>query len=422
MIRILQVAASVAPSDGGPTTGVLGLNAAYNRRPHTTAIALVTDADGRSGRLSDAAREAVGHDQGVDVRVFPRSRPFRIKHSRQQRLAINQAASSADLIHIHGVYLAHTVWAYLAARRFGCRYVVQPHGALEPYQGNTGRARKHVWDSFIGRRLLHNANGVIAASQAEARNLRRRHPDARVMVMPLGVAEVDYAAPLPLRAALRKWLDAPRHRRVLFLGRLARKKRPDLLIDAWNRLDHGQLAIAGPDGEWSRATLQARISRNRSDSVVFLGQTAPPISRWMMKEAGVFVLPSENENFALVVAEAMDSGCAVVTTPQTAASEHVSRARAGIVRDFGDAGTLASALQEAMSNETTSEKMGRLGAAYAKKFLTWDNSVQLLLEDIAGQLSEPRLNLANTQQGGIVNAQQGGIVWLRRDAGISERR
>lgn len=377
--RVVQVTASIVQTDGGPTTGALGLNAAYNRRGNTTSVVLATEAEGLRGRLSAAERGRLLANPEIDLHLFPRSRPFRFKNSWPQRRAIRRAATSADLVHIHGLYLAHTAWAYQAARANGVPYVVQPHGALEPYQAAKGRLRKFAWNTFIGERILRNATALVAASQAEAENLRRTMPDVPVIVMPLGVNKGLATVHEQILGPLQPWLSQPRHRRVLFLGRLARKKRPDLLVHAWNELAIGRLAVVGPDGEWTAAELRTMVAPQRHDDVVFPGGVAPTTARWLMQNAGIFVLPSENENFAIVVGEAMAAGCAILTTAQTAASEHVALAGAGVILDHPTSASLAPALADMLSDPDRVEEYGRRGQAYARQHLTWDSAVDTLL-------------------------------------------
>jgi glycosyltransferase involved in cell wall biosynthesis len=387
-VRVIQVAASVAASDGGPTTGVLGLNAAYNRRPGTSALAIATDANGRFGRLDETERNLLTGLPGVALRVLSRSRPFRLKNSWRLCREVLREVSGADLVHIHGVYLAHSVWAWIAARRHGRPYIVQPHGALEPYQAQFGRLRKRLWDLVIGRRVLTGAAALLAASDDEARHLRDLLPGTHVIVTPLGTTTGPTTIDADMQRRLAPWLAAPQHKRVLFLGRLARKKCPDRLLEAWNRLDSGVLAVVGPDGEWTAEELRSLILPDRTDSTIMAGGTDAPGVRWFMAHAGVFVLPSESENFGISVAEAMAGGAAVVTTRQTAAAEHVTAAGAGVVLERPDPQLLADALERLLRHPEDTVVMGRRGHAYARDHLTWDGAAERLL------LSLPNLDAA----------------------------
>jgi glycosyltransferase involved in cell wall biosynthesis len=390
-VKVLHAAASVAPRDGGPSTAVLGMNRELSLLGVTSQI-VTTDADGPTGRLDGPARSAIQQDGGPVV-VCRRSRPHFLKNSWSQGINLLHLPRDTDLVHIHGVYLANSIWTFLAAQLGGTSYVVQPHGTLEPYQRGFGRLKKHLFDRLIGTRILNGAAGVIAASSAEADHLREMLPSATVFTVPLGVTRQTPAIDIVVEQQLADWLAMPRHQRVLFLGRLATKKRPDLLISAWNGTSAGHLLIVGPPQNWSADTLLRLLSPPRQGSVTFLDAVSPAAVAWLMTEAGVFTLPSENENFAISVAEAMTYGCAVVTTRQTAASEHVEAAGAGLLLPYPDVELVRAALATLMSDPLRVAEMGDRGRQYADVELTWTTTAVRLLEaytHLAPRIPHPR--------------------------------
>jgi glycosyltransferase involved in cell wall biosynthesis len=112
-----------------------------------------------------------------------------------------------------------------------------------------------------------------------------------------------------------------------------------------------------------------------------------------MQHAGIFVLPSENENFGITVAEAMAGGAAVVTTKQTAASEHVRRAQAGVVLDSPTHGQLASAIQSLLARPEQVADAGTRAHGYARTHLTWDAAATRLLDELRPSSVETRHSL-----------------------------
>ena len=354
-MRVLHATASLAPRDGGPSTAALGVNRELAGLGVDTQI-VSTDADGPTGRLDPSTRQALTAGGGL-IRLCRRSRPHSLKNSWSQGLNLLQLSRDADLVHVHGIYLANSIWTFLAAQLRGTTYVVQPHGTLEPYQQEFGQAKKRLFDRLIGTRILNGAAAVIAASGSEAANLRELLPAATVVTVPLGVSRRTPRLSDQLKQQLGDWLAVPRHQRVLFLGRLATKKRPDLLVSAWNGTREGHLLIVGPPQNWAPASLRALLSPERADSVTFLDAVDPDAVAWLMSEAGVFTLPSENENFAITVAEAMLYNCAVITTRQTAASEHVEAAGGGLVLPYPDTELLREALTHLLQNPLGTAEM-----------------------------------------------------------------
>ncbi|MBZ5734897.1 glycosyltransferase [Nocardioides sp. TRM66260-LWL] len=369
--------ASVARSDGGPTTGCLALHHAL--LDHAHSVVLATDADGPTGRLSatERAEIAAAYPQ---VAVYPRSRPLRLKASWAQAWAVLRTGRRCDVVHLHGLYLAHTVWAWLAAVIWRRPLVVQPHGVLEPYQRAFGVRHKRVWDTVVGRRIVRRAGLLVAASASEAAHLAALYPEVPRVVMPLGVADVQPTPPdAALAARLRPWLDAPAEERVVFLGRLAVKKQPDLLVRAWAAVGRGTLLVVGPEEDWTVADLEALAAEAGASRVVVAPAVDAATGAWLLEQAAIFVLPSLNENFAIAVGEAMVRGCAVVTTTETAAGEHVVAAGAGTVLREVDERSVAAAIDALLADPDAARRAGAAGAAYAREHLTWDAAARILL-------------------------------------------
>jgi glycosyltransferase involved in cell wall biosynthesis len=385
-LRSLHVAASVASRDGGSATAVLSTVRTLTRLGHD-ALILATTADGPVRvLLRDTTAPLL--ERQAPVWFCRRSRPLPLKNSWQQGLRTLREARRASILHVHGVYLANSVWAYLASLLTGTPYVVQPHGTLDPHQATRHRGRKRLFDEVIGHRILHRAVAVVATSATEAGHVRDRFPHARVAVVPLGAERVAHAT--PPQAGPFRWQGLPRTSRVVFVGRLAAKKRPDLLLDAWNRLDvAGHLIVAGPEQDWTWTTLRERLDPGRRDSVTYLGHLDERGVAWALQEAGLLVLPSEDENFGLVVPEAMVHGCAVVTTRATASGEHVTASGGGVVLGAATAESVVGALHHLLSSPQLVEAMGRAGQEYVGATLTWDASARALLHLYEHRLATP---------------------------------
>jgi glycosyltransferase involved in cell wall biosynthesis len=373
----LHVVASVAPDDGGSATAILKTAGALSAIGHD-ALVLATTADGPDRQLNRDTTRSVT-ERGAQVLFCRRSRPRSLKNSWQQGLRTFCRAPSADVIHVHGVYLANSIWSYLASRLTRTPYLVQPHGTLEPYQEARNSRRKSAFNRLIGHRILRNASALIATSGAEAENLRRRRTKAPVVVVPLGTGIVAPRRPTTFRSPM--WISLPRERRVTFLGRLATKKRLDLLMQAWSRLTcAGHLTVAGPQEDWTWEQLEDQLTPERRQSVTYMGNLDEAEVSWLLDQCGLLVLPSENENFGLVVTEAMIHGCAVLTTRQTAASEHVTAAEAGVVLDEVCVDQLVEQLSRLLDDSDTLTTMGKAAKEYAESELTWVSSANRLVE------------------------------------------
>jgi len=127
---------------------------------------------------------------------------------------------------------------------------------------------------------------------------------------------------LPERGGFRREHGIPAEALlILFLGRLSAKKSPDLLLESFAQvpetIDGKQvwLAFAGPDESGMQVRLQELARAKKVDSrVVFSGPVFGEMKWVAYRDADVFVLPSQNENFGNTAAEAAACGTPVVIT------------------------------------------------------------------------------------------------------------
>jgi glycosyltransferase involved in cell wall biosynthesis len=135
---------------------------------------------------------------------------------------------------------------------------------------------------------------------------------------------------------------------LLFIGRLAREKRIDRLVDAFSgvaaRDDDVVLVLVGEGDE--RASLIRRVRElGLSERVVFAGRhDGVELAAWY-QIGGVFVLCSEYEPFGAVVNEALLAGMPVVCSNKAGAKSLIRSGWNGTVVDPDN----IAALQDALS-------------------------------------------------------------------------
>lgn len=237
-----------------------------------------------------------------------------------------------DLIHIYGLYDLLGPAAAFSCRRSAIPYVVEPMGMYRPIVRNL--ALKRMYQRMIGARLAQQARFVIATSELERADLVGTGIDSeRIAFRRNGI---DVPGLLPERGAFRKALHLQENATlILFLGRIVSKKRPDLLIQAfadWSRRSADRhnsfLVVAGPeegDG-YVRSLKSLAGSLGVSERVLFIGPVYDEKKWQAYRDADVFVLPSENENFGNTAAEAACCGTPVIVTDRCGVAPFIAQA------------------------------------------------------------------------------------------------
>jgi glycosyltransferase involved in cell wall biosynthesis len=268
-------------------------------------------------------------------------------------------------------------------------YIVEPIGMFVPIVRNLWL--KRMYHYFVGRRLFAGASAVIATSDLEVQELAAAGVAPQKIVLRRN--GVESPGSWPPRGKFRASLGIPeRARLVLFLGRLSRKKSPELLLQAFGNLPPRigeyslMLAFAGPDDNSMQQHLAAAASRlGISERVKFSGPLYGDDKWSAYRDADVFVLPSQNENFGNTAAEAAAAGTPVVVTEQCGIAQFVKDV-AGLVVAH-DEKSVANALERLLSDPQLHAKFVS-GCAQFTSHLSWEEPVSQM-EALYATLTSP---------------------------------
>lgn len=215
--------------------------------------------------------------------------------------------SESEVFGIHGFWAPSLIVgcaAALAARR---RVILSPHGMFSAYSFAVRGARKRLALSLGARHLLERIDAFHATCEAEANEIRALGFRQPIHVIPNGVSTSGPKFPKS-QAGKRK---------LLFMSRIHPKKGLLMLVDTWAKLapmrPEWSLVIAGPDEDGHASEIASRAAKLGVE-VSFVGPLSGNEKSKALAEADLFVLPTANENFGIVVAEALAAGTPVITT------------------------------------------------------------------------------------------------------------
>lgn len=235
---------------------------------------------------------------------------------------------------------------------------------------------KRIYHALLGRRFIEAAARIVATSEAErAQLLAGGLADSRVVVRANGIDLIEFEN-LPERGRFRAANRIDRNARlILFVGRIARVKGLDLLIEALRGLAPDvHLAIVGPsDGDGTLEEIErAQREGPLAGRIVSAGPLYGQRKLEAFVDADLLVLPSRNENFGLAAAEAVAAGLPVVLTEGCGIAPRL-RDRAALVVPF-DAEALRAALCRVLGDENLRATLIAGGRAVTAE-LSWDRPV-----------------------------------------------
>ena len=175
----------------------------------------------------------------------------------------------------------------------------------------------------------------------------------------------------PIKISGEVGSDAPRQKRVLYVGRLSYwDKRIDRLLSAWKLVEESfpewKLSIVGEGGE--RNALEAFVRTNNLQRVEFLGFEPNPQNFYNSSE--ILCLTSTIEGCPMVLLEAQMCGCATMAFDCSSGVRNILSPNweSGVCVANGDIEAFASALSRLMSDDELRCSIQRNGAESAKRF------------------------------------------------------
>ena len=326
-----------------------------------------------------------------------------------------------DAVIVHGLWLYHSYAVRKAIKLYKSQHLataatdgkspklfIMPHGMLDPYfQKAPGRKlkaiRNWIYWKIIESKVISEADGMLFTCEEELRLARltfRPYKPQREINVGYGIAEPAMLTPAIEQAFLDRCPSARNRPYILFLSRIHEKKGADLLLMAYAALvadrtgTHGgghepsltenkgnieatssptdlpMLVIAGPGLETPYGQRLHQLAATLPvGSVSFLDMLTGNAKWGAFYGCQAFILPSHQENFGIVVAEAMACSKPVLISNQVNIWREIAASGGGLVEDDSVPGTLRLLRSWCQLGEPEQRAMGkRARAAYLQHF------------------------------------------------------
>ena len=380
-MRILKVVQSYFPFQerGGPVFKVRALATGLAKRGHQVTV-LTSDLGFGKGNGSQAGAERcrwgwTARSENVEAIYLSTTGQYRAVTLNPGVFAFCRGSiCHYDVVHLYGLYDLLGPAASYYCRRQAVPYVIEPMGMYPPIVRNLRLKRMYL--DLLGERFIRGGRYLVATSDQEKRELIGGGIDAaRVEVRRNGIE-------LPPREPEVGKFRRPRGISndatvILFLGRLVSKKSPDMLLEAFanwrvssGRGQDAMLVLAGPEeGDGFLAKLRSMADRlGIRDQVLFAGPLYDDAKWSAYRDANVFVLPSQNENFGNTAGEAAACGTPVIVTDRCGIAPFVGAAGEVIPHDLA---ALENALGKMLGDPMLRENR-RAGCRTFVESLSWE--------------------------------------------------
>ncbi|SDQ97390.1 glycosyltransferase [Microbacterium sp. cf332] len=352
-MRVLAVVTLVSPHGeyGGPVRVALNQLAALRDRGHDVVLA-------GAARGYDIVPDEV---DGIPARLYPARAlvpgiGFAGIGSPGLLAALRRHATEFDVVHVHAARDLVTLPAARIAQVRGVATVLQTHGMID----ETGNPLAVPLDAALTRPALAAARAVTYLTERERVSLgsvgRGR---AHLVDLPNGVPESPEAHP-----------DS---RELLYLARLAPRKRPVHFVEASARLagefPDVRFTLVGPDEGEGDAVTAAIARSGLAERIRWEGALEPARTGERMRRASGYVLPAVDEPYPMSVLEAMSAGLPVVVTDSCGLAPAVREAGAGHVTD-GGVEALVAAMRSLLHDPADARTRGARGRTLTRERFT----------------------------------------------------
>lgn len=268
---------------------------------------------------------------------------------------------------------AHTRFCYEVVAAEHNRIGIQtPHGDYRPSEAVLAREEAE----------FEACDFLLCASQFAAESfLDRGFPAAKILRHRYGFDDSQYFPDSVLRETDKKFT-------ALFVGVDAVRKGLHLAIEAWlasPASKDGTFFIAGELTQEYKARFSSELAH---PSIVQLGHRRDVPQ--LMQAADILLMPSIEEGFALVCAEAIGAGC--VPLASNACTEMCRHMENAMVHRVGDVATLQQQITEVHDQPELRARL-RAGALESRTDWTWRRAGEVLLgayEQAVGDYRERR--------------------------------
>ena len=283
-----------------------------------------------------------------------------------------------DVIHQHGIWKPISLYNRKIRNKSNIKSVIQPHGYLEPFRLKISKYKKLIAFNFFEKANLKEADALVACAYDEAYKLKKLFPKKHIAVVPNGISLdfFNYNNDIPIKK---------KKNRILFLSQIIPIKGLERLFRVIHEIGikkfkDWEFLIAGYEDKNHTVYLKKLVQKlNLNDFITFVGPKLGIEKIRIFDSADLFVLPTFNENYGIVVAEALARGIPVLTTKGTP-WEELNKHNCGFWVDNNEEGIKAALMIVLQKSMCDLKAMGERGKKLVKSKYLWNQTTKRTIE------------------------------------------
>ena len=279
-----------------------------------------------------------------------------------------------DIIHQHGIWKPISLYTKRIRKKSKIKSVILPHGFLEPFRLNISKYKKRLIYNLYERSNLNQANALVACANDEAYKLKKLFPKKDIAVVPNGISSDFFYAKNDRPISKEKM-------RMLFLSQIIPIKGLERLLRIMYKIGikkfkDWEFLIAGYEDKNHTVFLKKLVLElNLRELVKFVGPKLGDEKIRTFDSTDLFILPTFNENYGIVVAEALARGIPVLTTKGTP-WEELNKYNCGFWVDNNEEGIKDALIIVLQTSKSDLKAMGERGKKLIKSKYLWSETTK----------------------------------------------
>jgi len=279
-----------------------------------------------------------------------------------------------DILHSHNYRNFQTDSGFFFALIKNKPFILNTHGSLLGFKNYLSsrwqRFPYRLYDIFTLKASAKRAQAIVVSSKLEYEDaLEFGIEKEKIHVIPMGI-DVEET---------KKEQNSSEKLKILFVGRIARVRRVELLIQAVNQLKIPfHLTIAGGEEKTSSVTRIGYLNElklltkqlNLNNNITFTGKRNSAELKALYKSSNIFVYPSIYENFGQPLLEAAAHGLPLISTSVGIAKDIVVDGETGH-KVTGNIKEIKDSI-ESLKDPSLRLEMGRKIQVKVKQMFDWN--------------------------------------------------
>lgn len=301
MMKILQTIAGFGAHSGGTSTCTYDLLVAMHR--------MDCDVD----LMTLQATDLMGRGEQW-IKALPVDSISSYGYSSNMNRFLRQ--SDYDLYHTNGMWMHCNHETCVSARRKDKPYIITPHGMLYPKALKRSYWKKWPLIQLFFNKDVQKATCLHATCKQEMDNIRFFGYQGSVAIISNPADIPSYADSL-FDKKIQSFLGCNRPKKFGFLGRLHPIKKVENLLYGMSLLNNAQdaeLVIVGKGDDKYEQFLQSEVKRLGLKNISFAGFVSGKAKYELLADFSVLFVPSDFENFGMIITEALSVGTPVMAS------------------------------------------------------------------------------------------------------------